>query len=371
MSGGTRFDELEERARRARADRLPETPPRAAERPPAPRLFGTSILALQRASGNAAVIRLLRQEEEQRPGQEGQQEHGEQQQVVSGTVEEIETEELETRGCDSHDHRPAAPEAGPAAGTSRGAFSITPRIRIEGWAHRDSSLDGAKADAVAGTLTVGSSVVQGGASPGGGEFGVEKVKYKVDNAKWTVDTGKKNVDVSARIFLDIGWGVHSLGRTHIAGENDPAVKKETYSDVVSDLTPDGSGRPKRSKYWCQDLTERHEQFHATDDIGRAQLYRPTAEAWLSSQTVTPPKKPSSVMDYLWAATPMGAMGGLIDELVFSATIKGMLNTVSDNVKADGWAWYGAGGENRAYADGKSSYQGRVDAISKRATTEGW
>jgi hypothetical protein len=41
------------------------------------------------------------------------------------------------------------------------------------------------------------------------------------------------------------------------------------------------------------------------------------------------------------------------------------------VKADGWAWYGAGGEDRAYADGKGSYQGRVDAISKRATSEGW
>jgi hypothetical protein len=363
MHGGARLEDLEERARAAALKS-----PRKVAPPPAPRVFGTSILALQRASGNAAVNRLLRQEEEQQQ-QEQQQEQG---QVVTGTVEEIETEELETRGCDRHDHRPSAPEDGTtAANGSRGAFTITPRITIDGWAHRDSSLDGAKADTVAGTLTVGSNVKKGGASPGGGEFGVEKVKYKVDNAKWTVDTAKKNVDVNARIFLDIGWGVHSLGRTHIAGETDPAVKKESYSDIVSDLTPDGTGRPKRSKYWCQDLTERHEQFHATDDIGRATLYKPTAEAWLSSQTVTPPKKPSSVMDYIWAATPMGAMGGIIDELVFSAKIRSLLNTVSDNVKADGWAWCGAGGEDRAYADGKGSYQGRVDAISKRATSEGW
>ena len=52
-------------------------------------------------------------------------------------------------------------------------------------------------------------------------------------------------------------------------------------------------------------------------------------------------------------------------------LKAHLETVRSNVEADGWAWYGTGGEDRAYADGQASYQARADAIDARATKEGW
>jgi hypothetical protein len=362
MSARDRTDRSHELDEPAVAGRRAPLAPHAhgQERPRA--LFGTSILALQRSAGNAAVGKLLRQEEEQE-AEEGQEEaEGE---TITGTVEEILGEEISTRGCDAHDHGPRVPKLpGPSAdgAESGGTLAVRANLTFAGWAHHDASLDGTKADAVAGHLTVGSQVTKGGASPGGGEFGVEKVKYKVDTTSWTIDTAKKVVDVNTRMFLDIGWGVHSLGRKDVSSENDAAVKKETYSDIVSDLTPDGSGRPTRDKYWCQDLTERHEQFHASDDIQRAQLYTPTAEAWLSTQTLTPPKTRSGLF---------GKIRQFFDEWGFSRKVKALLETARGNVEADGWAWYGAGGENRAYADGKSSYQARADAVSKRATDEGW
>ncbi len=252
-------------------------------------LTPSSLVALQRSVGNAAVARVVKADSpgEPPPGAAGEQ--PEQQQagaeakgeVVSGTIEPLEGEEITTRGCDADGHpyaqsRPAVAAAKPAASAG---LHVHAHLTFEGRVHRDTALDG-KADAVAGRLSLGNKITEGGASPGGGEFGVEKVKYKIDSTTWTADTAKKIVDISSRVFLDIGWGVHSLGRTNVSGAADAAVTKDNWSDMVTDLTPDGTGRPTR-------------------------------------------------------------------------------------------AWYGGGGEDRAYADGQASYQARADALSKRATDEKW
>lgn len=307
-----------------------------------------AMLALQRGAGNSAVARWLRADSAgghggaapaaapywpaaatQGPEEEG--EESEQAEGSSGTLADLEGPEISTGGCDRPD------EAGPplrlrTSLTVASGTSDAPRAR-------------AKPDAIAGTLNFGSKVTKGGATPGGGEFGVEKVKYKVDSIKWTHDASTSTVNADARVFLDIGWGVHSLGRTDIPDQNAAAVTKPTWQAVRDDLKPDGSGRPTRAKYWAQDLTERHEQFHASDDISRAQAYVPTAKTWLDTQTVR-------------AAH-------------IETDLKARLETVRSNVEADGWAWYGTGGEDRAYADGKASYQARSDAVAARATTEGW
>jgi hypothetical protein len=122
------------------------------------------------------------------------------------------------------------------------------------------------------------------------------------------------------------------------------VTKDTWSDVAKDLKPDATGRPARATYWAPDLTEKHEKFHSTDDIGRANLYLPTAQADLNAQAVDAPD---------------------------DAKVQALVEGARAKVKADGWAWYNGGGEDRAYADGKSSYQARADAISARATKEKW
>ena len=292
-----------------------------------------AILALQRSAGNAAVARLLADEGEP------QAEHEE---PTSGTIEDLVGEELSTGGCDHPDaDRPAVP------------YRLNARIDFA--AHAGSAAparpSGRRPDAVGSTVNFGSKVTEGGATPGAGEFGVENVTYKADNTSWKQDKATNTVNVETRIFLDIGWGVHSLGRTNVPGPNDPVVKKDTWTAIRDDLKPDGTGRPTRSTYWAKDLTEKHEKFHASDDIQRSRLYIPTAKAYLDAQTVD------------------GSSAAKIE-----ADVRKHVEKVRSDVEADGWAYYdraGGAGENRAYADGKASYQKRVDDISARATTEKW
>jgi hypothetical protein len=307
-----------------------------------------AILDLQRGAGNAAVARWLRADSASggggaapaaepywpERGYEGVEEEAEGDttpEAASGAIEDLEGAEIDTAGCDRPD------DAGPPL---RLRTSLTV---VSGTS--DAPAAPRKSDAVASTLNFGSKVKKGGASPNGSQFGVERVKYKVDKMKWTHDAATSTVNAEARVFLDIGWGVHSLGRTNIPDENVKAVKKSTWQAVRDDLKPNASGRPTRTKYWAKDLTEQHEQFHGTDDIQRAQAYVPTAKAWLDGQTVRAKK--------------------------IKNDLKAHLETVRSNVEADGWAWYGTGGEDRAYADGKASYQARADAIDARATKEGW
>src|SRR6185436_11765170 len=189
-----------------------------------------------------------------------------------------------------------------------------------------------------------------GGSVSAGAFGEEHVKYKIDNVSWgKLPTVVPTAYVAARIFLDIDWGIAAHGHTNISSENDPVVTKDTYAAIAADLTTDATGRPTRATYWCQDITEKHEKFHATDDIGRATLYLPTAQSFINGKTITNPSDP----------------------VASQVEVSAMLETMRANVQADGWAWYGGGGENRAYADGKATYDARVAAINAKATTAGW
>ena len=139
--------------------------------------------------------------------------------------------------------------------------------------------------------------------------------------------------------------MHDVGRTDIPSAAAPTVSDKTWRAIYADLQPDDSGRPDRRHYWAEDITSRHEKFHATDDIGRARLYVPTAQAWLSAQSVSAKN---------------------IDK-----DTEALMRTVQQNVQADAEAYYQAGGEDRAYGDGKAIYQHRVDAVHDRALKEGW
>lgn len=172
-------------------------------------------------------------------------------------------------------------------------------------------------------------------------FGSEAANYSVDSITYKV--GKSAVDVTGRIVLDCNWDTDARGRSDVPSASAAAVTSTTWKDVAGDLEPNAGGVPKRKKYWAPDLTSKHEKYHASDDIGRATLYRPTAEVWLNTQTVDPAK----------------------------AEVAALMDKARGMVKADGWAWYNAGGEDRAYADGKSSYEARTKEVKDRATTEGW
>jgi hypothetical protein len=201
---------------------------------------------------------------------------------------------------------------------------------------------GLKADSVSSTLDFGSSVTRGGVDVGT-NFGVEVPTTRIDNVTWSAAGGVATI--SARIFVASRWDTANQGRTDIAGPDDSDVTSDSWDDVVADLTPNASGRPRRTDYWAQDLTARHERFHSSDDIGRARAYVPTAQTWLNGQTIAAP--------------------------VSEARVRALLDTVRSNVAADMDAYYSAGGEDRAYADGQASYQARADGVGARATREGW
>jgi hypothetical protein len=264
---------------------------------------------------------------------------GEPGEVQTGEIADIEGEEITTGGCDTPLSRLS--NALPVGDGLR----INPNITVAVSTRQGTGRGRPRADAINHAITVGSKLTEDAGAPGPDEFGVEKVKYKIDNIKWTHHPDTKTVDVNARVFLDITWGVHSLEHTNVPGANDAVVTKTTWKEIADDLRPDGTGRPTRDKYWAEDLTRKHENFHATDDIGRATLYLPTARTWLTAQTVS---------------------AGSVE-----ADVKAHLETMRANIEADGWAWYGTGGEDRAYADGKSSYAGRVTGIEALAVTNKW
>lgn len=218
---------------------------------------------------------------------------------------------------------------------------------------RGARLADTKTDAVRGELSMGSSLKKGSITLKATSFGQEHVEYQVDSAAWKKADGR--VKVSARVFLDIHWDIQSTGNKDVSGPEDAEVKKESWDKIVADLTPSASGRAPRKKYWAKDLTERHERFHASDDIGRTKLYIPTAQSWLTNQTVT-------------------AEDSVVGRIKTSFEVVKLLETVRSNVEADGWAYYdkaGGAGEDRAYAEGKEAYQKRADEISDRATKEKW
>ena len=267
---------------------------------------------------------------------------------TGGTLPPIEDDPLEKEGCEAQD-RQGVPGAGPAIAEEPAGGG--PRIPVEAnitfaaRARQGPLPPGAEhghshGDPVASTLALGNKVEQKGAvSP----FGAEYVTYKVDNISWAAAAGK--VTINARVFLDITWNTNSGGKTPIMTANDAAVTAVTWKKVADDLQTDATGRPSRTTYWAPALTEKHERFHAQDDIDRATLYLPTAKADLDAKTIAAP------------AT--------------DAKVRTLLDAMKDKVKADGWAWYGAGGENRAYADGKASYDALSADVTARATTEGW
>ncbi len=275
-----------------------------------------------------------------------------------GTVEPIVGEPLETFGCGDHASNDGMSYAVDAPGQTITAASPS-RLRVNAQLAFYSSSGRqydenliAKADAVQSMLASASSTTQGGVTLKPTVFGSEFATYSVDYINWS-STTPGTVNVSARVFLDCKWDVQDRGRTNIPSASDAAVTKESWPKVVTSLTPNAKGNPPRADFWARDLTEKHEKFHATDDIGRATLYLPTGKAWLDTQTVS---------------TPTGTSG---KDAKVDGEVRALMSTLKGKVEADGWAYYGTGGEDRAYADGKSSYESRVTDVKARAVKEKW
>lgn len=210
----------------------------------------------------------------------------------------------------------------------------------------EGALTEEESDSIAPTLAYSPSISQGGAAPRASAFGVTRTNPSVANLAIAHDTTASVFNVTATVNNTITWTVQSRGRTDIPNENAAAITSANYTTVASDLTPNmasDNGRPPRTQFWAQDLTERHERFHANE---RANTYgRPAfefAQTWLGTQT---------------AADDAG--------------VTGLVNRVPDKMRESYATSYTPGKESRAYGDGAPSYRARADAVKTKGDGGGY
>lgn len=197
-------------------------------------------------------------------------------------------------------------------------------------------------DGIASTLTYHSSIEQGGAGPEG--FGICRCNGSLHTV--TITPGSGNYTVAGTFEIEIRWSVRSGvgpgGRVDLASPDDPDLKACNYQRAVWDLTPnmgDLGGRPPRSKFWCQDLTQRHELVHADDYQTYGEDASEAAQAWLNDQTAD-------------------SRDHIADTLVNQALHEGWDTLIALMASPPG-------AEPRAYGDGAGPYQARADAIQNK------
>lgn len=157
-------------------------------------------------------------------------------------------------------------------------------------------------------------------------------------------------------------------RININAANDPAVTASTYRAIIADLDPHRSGTfhpscggnrfddpvttySRRREYWKQQFVIDHEAFHRTD---WNDMYRPNlvaAETQVLAHAI-PESQASS------AADAISQTRSTLDQFMIAA----YQQTCQQ---------YSPHQESRAYDNGAPQYQGLVDQIRSRATTEGW
>jgi hypothetical protein len=198
------------------------------------------------------------------------------------------------------------------------------------------ALEVAETDAVASGLTYAGSIAQSGAvSPFGATSWASFTLTGI-----TVTAASGTYTVRATLQNPITFNVASGGRTNIASDADAALTAANYATAASDLTPnmsDLNGRPPRTQFWAEDLTIRHERFHANERFGFAQSGLTAVQAWLNTQTA------GSVAD-----------------------VQSLLNQVPGRVIASSQAAMPfPAKEERAYGDGVPLYKARADSIKTK------
>jgi len=318
-----------------------------APEPPAPDPRSAHVLALQRGAGNAAVARLLvppapvaddhriaftavirRSDAPPAPAATGggalaaASDHD----AAPGN----EAEGTIDPGAVTAALQSSAPPA-EASSSAEGERVALPDMRVP------PELVPPDTDPVNSTITYSGSVAQSGTvSP----FGATSwATFNVTGATVTPNSG--TFVATFTLENPITYNVAAGGRTHITSENDAALTNANYATAASDLTPNMSdlgGRPPRTSFWAQDLTLRHEGFHANERRGFASAGASQAQTWLNTQT----------------ASSVGDVQTLI------AQVPGRVITASQAS-----AGTVAVKEARAYGDGAPLYKARADAITAK------
>jgi hypothetical protein len=157
-------------------------------------------------------------------------------------------------------------------------------------------------------------------------------------------------------------------RKNVTDASDALVTKDTYADIIKDLSPthahtfgiscagkDFKDRAttysRRATYWNHQLVVDHEAFHRKNwiEMYQAELVKAESDVWAHA---------------IPAADAANAA---------AAIVKANTDLTKDMTDAYGRACaaYSPQQESRAYDDGAASYQKLVDAIKARATKEKW
>jgi hypothetical protein len=203
-------------------------------------------------------------------------------------------------------------------------------------------------DSIAPTITFAGGITRGGVDLSGTEFGSTSSTPTLAGIRIAQASGVFTVTATYRLATrwDAYSGTGRSGQVDIPDENAAALTAANYGTAASDLTPnlsDLGGRPPRTSFWAQDLTERHEQVHARDHqrTGREGLTR--ALVWLRTQT----------------ASTAADVQTLLTELQ---------NRIVAYLIANG---AGSVGEVHAYGDGAALYQRRAAAIQAKGDAGGY
>lgn len=208
-------------------------------------------------------------------------------------------------------------------------------------AQRDATPGISQSDSIVPTVIYSATIANTGVAEAS-DFGDTYIAPEVSGINVTPDAAAHAFNLSATINNNITWGVHSIGHTDISDENAAAINSTNYPNVVADLTPNMSdlgGRPPRAKFWAQDLTEKHEKFHANEGATTYGTAASTAAInWLKTQ----------------------AAGTAADATLLANKLPGKM---VDDLKTN----YVPGAETRAYGDGATSYQTRAAAVKTKGT----
>lgn len=203
-------------------------------------------------------------------------------------------------------------------------------------------------DTIAATIGYSGSITQGGITLGGSEFGRTDSAPALKNINITQGSGA--FTVTATYELTTKWdtrkGTGPGGQKDVPDENAAVLTKTNYATAASDLTPnmsDEGGRPPRTQFWAQDLTERHEKVHAADHQRTAKEGLKQALTWLTGQTASTKTEVETLL----------------------ATLR---SKIVQYIVANG---AGAVGELHAYGDGAPSYKARAEAIKKKGDGGGY
>ncbi|HWK29211.1 MAG TPA: hypothetical protein VNS09_21795 [Solirubrobacter sp.] len=228
----------------------------------------------------------------------------------------------------------AGPQGAQAAGTVEEVH--LPDIVIPALAELDIT------DSVSSWLSYAGTITRGGIAPSGSEFGVTGFGDVRVTGISVRRIGFLGVFVvTATIEHRIKWetrrGTGPGGEVSVDSFMDADLTAANYAAAANDLTPnmsDLNGRPPRTAFWAQDLTERHEQFHADDAKSNGPAAVRAASAWLSAQTATDVPGVHALL----ASVPGRVVTSLVAAMAFPAV------------------------EERAYGDGAGAYGRRASAI---------